>query len=84
MPKKSADKGRGDESFDGCIEWAEIVVYLKEDESKMSGMILKQLPALLQETLQNLDEDIKEIDEQYKELLALPTETPSIQILSNI
>ena len=41
-------------------------------------MILKQLPALLQETLQNLDEDIKEIDEQYKELLALPTENPSV------
>ena len=44
----------------------------------MSGMTLKQLPALLKETLQNLDEDIKEIDEQYKELLALPAETPSI------
>ena len=64
--------------MDASNELKQIVVDLKEDEFKNSGMILKQIPALLQETLQNLDEDIKEIDEQYKELLALPTKTPSI------
>ena len=64
--------------LDASNELKQIVVDIKEDESKLSGMTLKQLPALLKETLQNLDEDIKEIDEQYKELLALPTETPSI------
>ena len=63
--------------MDASNELKQIVVDLKEDESKLSGMALKQVPALMKETLQNLDEDIKEIDEQYKELLALPSETPS-------
>ena len=63
--------------MDTSNELKQIVVDLKEDETKLSGMTLKQLPALLKETLQNLDEDIKEIDEQYNELLALPSETPS-------
>ena len=61
--------------LDASNELKQIVVDLKEDESKMSGMTLKQLPALLKETLQNLDKDIKEIDEQYKELLALPADS---------
>ena len=58
-------------------ELKQILVDLKEDESKLSGMVLKQVPALLKETLQNLDEDIKEIDEQYNELLSLSAEQPS-------
>ena len=62
---------------DALSDLKQIVVDLKDDEAKLSGLTLKQVPALLQETLQNLDEDIKEIDEQYKELLALPSETPS-------
>ncbi len=47
---------------DASNELKQIVVDLKEDETKLSRLTLKQLPALLKE---------------YKELLALPAETPS-------
>ena len=48
-----------------------IIHDLKEDEQKLLSIPLKQIPELLKETLNNLDEDMKEIDEQYKELLSL-------------
>lgn len=63
--------------MDASNELKQIVVDLKEDETKLQGMVFKQLPALVKETLQNLDEDIKEIDEQYKELMALPDDQPT-------
>jgi len=52
----------------------QIIQDLKEDETKIAGLSLKQLPLLISETLKNLNEDCDEIDAEYKEILAAPTE----------
>lgn len=57
---------------DSLSELKQIVVDLKDEEMKISGLQLKQLPLLINETLQNLDEDMKEIEEEMKIIESMP------------
>lgn len=57
---------------DSLNELKQIVVDLKDEEMKISGLQLKQLPLLINETLQNLDEDMKEIEEEMKNIESMP------------
>lgn len=47
---------------DSSTELKQIIQDLKEDETKIAGLSLKQLPLLISETLKNLNEDCDEID----------------------
>jgi len=57
---------------DSSDELKRIIQDLKEDETKIVGLPLKQLPLLITETLKNLTEDCEDIDEKYNEVLASP------------
>lgn len=57
---------------DSLSELKQIVVDLKDEEMKIRGLQLKQLPLLINETLQNLDEDMKEIEEEMKNIESMP------------
>ena len=65
--------------LDTSNELKQIILDLKEDESKLSGMAsqFKKVPELLKVTIENMEEDQKEIDEHYQEILALPDDQPS-------
>lgn len=59
---------------DSMNELKQIVSELNEEEVKIRGLQLKQLPLLINETLQNLDEDMKEFEEEIKNIEASPDE----------
>ena len=53
-------------------ELQHIMKELKEEELKIASIPLKRIPELLNETYNNLKEDIEELDAKSKELLAIP------------
>lgn len=55
---------------ESSAELKQIIQELKEDETKIAGLPLKQLPILITETLKNLKEDCDEIDAECQELLS--------------
>ena len=57
---------------DSSVELKQIMQDLKEDETKIAGLTLKQLPLLITETLKNLNEDCEDIDAEYQTVLAAP------------
>ena len=57
---------------DGCNEIKQILLELKEDETRIQTLGLKKVPELLKETISNMQEDLQELEEEHKELLALP------------
>lgn len=50
---------------DALDELKQIVIDLKEDEVKLSGLSLKKIPELLQKTFVSLEDDIKEVQDKY-------------------
>jgi hypothetical protein len=65
--------------LDGSNELKQIIVELKEEESKLVALQLHRVPELLKETIGNLEEDVEEMFEKYQELLALPAEVPQAE-----
>lgn len=57
---------------ESCTEMKKLIQELKEDESKLQGMDLKQVHELIKGELANLEEEQKEVDEKIQELLSLP------------
>ena len=48
---------------------------LKEDQMKIQGMNLKEIPLVVEDELQHLEADLKKTDAKYQQLLATPEET---------
>ncbi len=58
---------------DASNELKQIMQDLKEDESRIQGLGLKEFQTeLVKETIKNLDEDIQDMQEEYEELSKQP------------
>ena len=57
---------------DSSTEMNKLIQELQEDEMKLQGMVLKQVPELIKGELANLDDEQKEIHEKLQELSSLP------------